>query len=292
MVIVFQNADAVKDKFIVRMSEKEMDVLDLLQRIEKQLSKARDNRDRSSLEKIYYTLEMIDNSISALDNNKKIRKVVSFDELVQRLNDQVKQNAKDGKKELVRIPRICRDAVKDGNHPLLAEIDSTLKQIRKQQQQQEQRQEFNQDIKEEDDNDGDNVNNNNNNNNSIEATIDRMIEDVSAVLDDYDNYKISFEIGGKQYNDLKKWQKSIDDRLFRYQLETGKLWPGSSDEIYECELERFKLIAKEGGTAKPYYGSIGGAYIYKFCPTSLGLITKVENSVTKEEIDLTDYKSW
>ena len=272
-----------------------MDVLDLLQQIEKQqLSRAKYKRDRSSLEKIYHTLEIIENSILALahninnnnnNNSKRAGKVISFDELVQKLNDQVKQNAKDGKKELIRIPRISREALKDGNHPLLAEIDSTLKQIR-----QQQRQQFNQDIKKDDEEGNDNKSNNDNAN-SIEAIIDRMIDDVSTALDEYDNHKIIFEIGGEQYNNLKKWEKSIDDRLFRYQLETGKLWPGCNRELYKCELDWFKSIAKEGHTARPYYGVDGGAYLYKFQPTSVGLITKVENVVTKEQIDLTDYES-
>ncbi|MBD0359378.1 MAG: hypothetical protein ICV56_01515 [Nitrososphaeraceae archaeon] len=48
-----------------------------------------------------------------------------------------------------------------------------------------------------------------------------MIHEISTVLDDYDSNKISFEIGGKQYDDSKKWEKSIDDRLFRYQLSSN-----------------------------------------------------------------------
>ena len=234
-----------------------MDVLDLLQRIEKQqLSKAKDNRDRSSLEKIYYTLEIIDNCISAIDNNNgnKIGKVVTFDELVQQLNDQAKQNIKDGRKERVRIPRIRRDMVKEGNHPLLAELDARLKQIRQQQQQ------FDQQIKKDKDHDG-NDNKSNNDDNSVEATIDRMLDDISTALDDYDNYKISFEIGGEQYNNLEKWQNLVDDRLFRYQLETGKLSPESNTRLFESLLDELKLIAKQGGTAKPYYGVNGGAYL-------------------------------
>jgi hypothetical protein len=184
-----------------------MDVLDLLQQIEKQqLSKAKSNRDRSSLEKIYHTLEVIDNSISSLvDNN-------------------------DNKS-------------------------------------------------------------NNDDSNSIEATIDRMIDDVSTALDDYDNHKISFEISGEQYNKLKKWQNSVDDRLFRYQLETGKLGPGSNTRLFESLLDLLKLTSKQEGKAKPYYGTCGGGYLYKFLPTTIGLITKVENAATKEEIDLTDYES-
>jgi uncharacterized protein YabE (DUF348 family) len=48
------------------------------------------------------------------NNTRRVGKAIPFDELLQSLNDQVKQNAKDGKKEMVRIPRVRRDAVKDG----------------------------------------------------------------------------------------------------------------------------------------------------------------------------------
>jgi hypothetical protein len=125
-----------------------------------------------------------------------------------------------------------------------------------------------------------------------------MIDDISIALEHYNNSSsnnniIGFEVTGKQYSDLIKWEKSIDDLLFRYQIETGKMWPGSDEVVYEPILETFSVIAKEGGdNIRPYYGAIGGAYIYKFCPTSLGLITKVENSVTHEEIDLTHYRTW
>lgn len=133
---------------------------------------------------------------------------------------------------------------------------------------------------------------------SLKIAIDRMIDDISIALEHYNNSSsnnniIGFEVTGKQYSDLIKWEKSIDDRLFRYQIETGKMWPGSDEVVYEPILETFSVIAKEGGdNIRPYYGAIGGAYIYKFCPTSLGLITKVENSVTHEEIDLTHYRTW
>jgi hypothetical protein len=132
---------------------------------------------------------------------------------------------------------------------------------------------------------------NNNDGISIKATIDRMIDDVSIALDDYDNHKISFEISGEQYNKLKKWKNSVDDRLFRYQLETGELGPGSNTRLFESLLDLLKLTSKQEGKAKPYYGTCGGGYLYKFLPTTIGLITKVENVATKEEVDLTDYES-
>jgi len=42
----------------------------------------------------------------------------------------------------------------------------------------------------------------------------------------------------------------------------------------------------------PYYGCSGGAYTYLFTPTTLGMVVKVRNNMTKEEIDLTDYEMW
>jgi len=41
-----------------------------------------------------------------------------------------------------------------------------------------------------------------------------------------------------------------------------------------------------------YEGAIGGRYTYKFTPTSLGVIAKVKDCITKTEIDLTDYDAW
>jgi hypothetical protein len=49
-----------------------MDVLDLLQKIENHLlSKANNNKDRHSLEKIYHILEIIDKSISGFADDDK-----------------------------------------------------------------------------------------------------------------------------------------------------------------------------------------------------------------------------
>ena len=120
-----------------------MDVLDLLQKIENQLlSKAYNNKHRHSLEKIYHILEIIDKSISGFaDDDKTVTETLSFDELMQSFDYQAKQNNKDAKKERIRIPtRVPRDVAKDGNHPLLGELYSTLKQIRQEQQQQQETQ--------------------------------------------------------------------------------------------------------------------------------------------------------
>ena len=48
-------------------------------------------------------------------------------------------------------------------------------------------------------------------------------------------------------------------------------------------------VARVGG---PNYGAIGGGFTYMFTPTGLGMVIKVVNNITKEELDLTDYKDW
>jgi hypothetical protein len=139
-----------------------MDILDLLQHIQKeQLSTVKNNKDRIALEKIYHTLEIIDNSISGLaahNDDKIVRETLSFDELLYMINDKALRNNKDAGDVRVRIPSIPRDVAKDGNHPLLSELYTKLKQMR-------QRQQSDQDM-------------NNGDDNSVEATIDRMIDDV------------------------------------------------------------------------------------------------------------------
>lgn len=39
-------------------------------------------------------------------------------------------------------------------------------------------------------------------------------------------------------------------------------------------------------------GTIGGRFTFSFTGTGLGLIIKVIDNVTKQELDLTDYENW
>lgn len=48
----------------------------------------------------------------------------------------------------------------------------------------------------------------------------------------------------------------------------------------------------EQGLNQPYYGACGGPLEYIFVPTSLGIIEKVRHSVTKEELNLTEFDLW
>lgn len=58
-----------------------------------------------------------------------------------------------------------------------------------------------------------------------------------------------------------------------------------------------KVIDRQKGTSvehpgEAYYGCSGGAYTYMFTPTSIGLVVKVQNGLTGDIIDLTDYEDW
>jgi hypothetical protein len=39
-------------------------------------------------------------------------------------------------------------------------------------------------------------------------------------------------------------------------------------------------------------GAIGGRFTYSFTPNSIGCVVVVRDSVTQEELDVTDYSSW
>lgn len=65
-------------------------------------------------------------------------------------------------------------------------------------------------------------------------------------------------------------------------------WSGEQDK---------KVVELQKGTKlehpdEAYYGCSGGALTYMFTPTTLGLVVKVQNNLTSEIIDLTDYESW
>lgn len=45
-----------------------------------------------------------------------------------------------------------------------------------------------------------------------------------------------------------------------------------------------EIVAKIQNSAEPYYGAIGGALTYSFTPTSLGMITKVRHTLTKDVV--------
>ena len=74
---------------------------------------------------------------------------------------------------------------------------------------------------------------------------------------------MNFQLDYHQNIKFKNWQKIQDKKV--------------------CELQKNKF---------PYYGVTGGGYLFMFIPTSIGIIIKIQNNITKEEIDITDYNAW
>jgi hypothetical protein len=102
--------------------------------------------------------------------------------------------------------------------------------------------------------------------------------------------QIVFKIAGKQYRQLIEWERSIDERVLRQELETGRSPKGV--QLSEEWIKVVKGALKKGVTLPPWYGVSQGAYVYKFVPTTLGLVIKAENAETGDSIDLTDYSDW
>lgn len=64
------------------------------------------------------------------------------------------------------------------------------------------------------------------------------------------------------------------------------------EKLVKWQIEQDKKVAEKQQQSQPYYGCSGGPLTYSFTPTTLGMVIKVINNLTKEEIDLTDYSSW
>lgn len=84
-----------------------------------------------------------------------------------------------------------------------------------------------------------------------------------------------------------------------YQL--GHLDGVAESQLTEDQYKKFcqwrkeqdrTVASKQRSNNGPYYGAIGGAYVFSTCSTSLGGVQKVRNDVTGDEIDLTDYSDW
>jgi hypothetical protein len=76
-----------------------------------------------------------------------------------------------------------------------------------------------------------------------------------------------FNLSDEQNDKLKAWIEEQNSKVAEHQKEMGF-------------------------SSAPYYGCSGGAYTYSFTPTTLGMVVKVKNNLTKDEIDLTNYKDW
>ncbi|MCL7454040.1 MAG: hypothetical protein M8467_13435 [Anaerolineae bacterium] len=98
--------------------------------------------------------------------------------------------------------------------------------------------------------------------------------------------EVVFRISGEAYQQLVEWQHSVDEKVVQQELESGRSPRGRPLE--EIVLEAMRTGSEEGDPV-PYYGAIQGAYVYRFVPTTMGLIVKIENTETGDVLDLTNY---
>jgi hypothetical protein len=103
-----------------------------------------------------------------------------------------------------------------------------------------------------------------------------------------DEKAIVFTIEAAQAAQLQAWRRSVEERYAKQRLVDGAL-DGVPIPEHLLETVRQSIERRE---PQPYYGAIGGAYIYSFCPTGVGCTVKVRHSVTGEEVDLTSYDEW
>lgn len=84
---------------------------------------------------------------------------------------------------------------------------------------------------------------------------------------------VGFELRAGQVEKLNIWLAEVNARAVEVQLASPlpKLFPK---------------------TAFPYYGTIGGGITFSFTPTGVGLVCKVRESLTGEELDLSEYADW
>jgi len=74
-------------------------------------------------------------------------------------------------------------------------------------------------------------------------------------------------------------------------MSTFTLSPSDREKIAAWQKIQDKKVAQVQNTEHPNYGAMGGSYTYSFTGLSTMCIFKVTNSLTKEELDLTNYES-
>ncbi|MEA5521232.1 hypothetical protein [Limnoraphis robusta] len=102
--------------------------------------------------------------------------------------------------------------------------------------------------------------------------------------------KIVFEIREKQCDEYLKWRKKIDIKIISQEIEEGRrLCDGKVLDKTQIDSRKKQLIT---GKIKVYYGVVEQGYIFTCIPTPIINIVRVKNSLTGDEIDLTDYENW
>lgn len=64
------------------------------------------------------------------------------------------------------------------------------------------------------------------------------------------------------------------------------------EKVAAWAAQQDKALAEKQGKDQPYYGCSGGSLSFEFTPTTLGMVVKVTNNLTKESLDVTEWDNW
>jgi len=94
---------------------------------------------------------------------------------------------------------------------------------------------------------------------------------------------ISFNLSAAESQKFVEWREAVNKRAAEKQLEASA--KRGADAL--SETKRLQKMSRG-----PYTGAIGGSVTFSFTPTTIGTVAKVKESITGEELVLTDFSDW
>ena len=122
---------------------------------------------------------------------------------------------------------------------------------------------------------------------------DKLVFQVTheeVILPEPETDKIIFEVSGEQYLKYIRWKRKVEERIAIQELETGKRF-FDGEKLSQNQLSKIRKQL-ETGQVEVYYGAIEEGYVFTFYPTSVVNIVKIKNTLTGDEIEITDYDNW
>lgn len=117
-----------------------------------------------------------------------------------------------------------------------------------------------------------------------------QVTNEEVILPEPETDKIIFEVSSEQYLKYIRWKRKVEERIAIQELETGKRF-FDGEKLSQNQLSKIRKQL-ETGQVEVYYGAIEEGYVFTFYPTSVVNIVKIKNTLTGDEIDLTDYDNW
>lgn len=116
------------------------------------------------------------------------------------------------------------------------------------------------------------------------------ISEVEVELAEPQSTKLVFEIDEDQFQKYLQWRQEIEERIVMKELESGyRLLDG--EKLNQKEMRQMRKSLKQK-KAKAYYGIIEDGYIFSFQPNQLGVVVTVRNTLTGDELNLTNFDNW